>query len=469
MNYLIIIYCVLFLILNRLNIKSGILLLIFILPSYLIRFKILGIPSTLLEISIIIAFLNYLFNNRKKLFKNLLRKEKENKQSYPFAWEIILILTIAFISVFIGGTTLSALGIFKAYFLEPILLFILILNNFKNEKDIRKIIFALALSSLMVSLMAIWQKITGQFINNDFWAQAETRRVVSFYNYPNAVALFIGPLIPLMFNEIISTFKNKTKIKTILYKLFMLISFISGIMAIYFAKSKGALLALFLVLLLFIFIKLKTKLKLIILSLLLIITPTIVYWQRDAINLKLSSSLSWQIRQLQWKETIEMLKDGNFFQGSGLANYQNKIKPYHQEGFFFNRDADPKFRSKLIFGEDQNYRDERWQPLEVYLYPHNIFLNFWCEISLIGALLFSFLIIKFLIISLNFYKKEKDKRKKKLSLALFFSILVLLIHGLVDVPYFKNDLSTLFWIIFSLLAIMIVSKKYNLYDKNKLK
>ncbi|MFA6327448.1 MAG: O-antigen ligase family protein [Bacilli bacterium] len=439
------------------------------LPTYLIRFKILGIPFTLLEISILIVFLNWLFNNRKNLFNNLLkkRKEKENRQAYPFGWEIILILTIAFISIFVGGTTSSALGIFKAYFLEPTLLFILILNNFKNEKDIKKIIFMLALSSVMVSLMAIWQKITGQFIANDFWAQTETRRVVSFYGYPNAVALFIGPIIPLMFNEIISDFKNKIKIKTILYKLFMLFSTVSGILAIYFAKSKGALLALLLVLLLIIFIKLKTKLKLIVLSLLVIITPIIIYWQRDTINLKLSSSLSWQIRQLQWKETMEMLKDGNFFQGSGLANYQNKIKPYHQEGFFFNKDADPKFRLKVVFGEDQNYRDERWQPLEIYLYPHNIFLNFWTEIGLIGALLFSYIIIKFMIISLNFYRKEKNKRNKNLSLALFLSMLVIIIHGLVDVPYFKNDLSILFWIIISLLAIMIISKKYNLYDKNK--
>lgn len=469
MNYLIIIYCILFFILNRLNIKSGILLLIFMLPTYLIRFKILGVPSTLLEISILIVFLNWLFNNRKNLFKNLLKKkkDKENRQAYPFGWEIILILTIAFISIFVGGTTSSALGIFKAYFLEPTLLFILILNNFKNEKDIKQIIFMLALSSLMISLMAIWQKITGQFIANDFWAQAETRRVVSFYGYPNAVALFIGPIIPLMFNEVISNLRNKIKIKTTIYRLFMLLGTVSGILAIYFAKSKGALLALLLVLLLIIFIKLKTKLKLIILSLLVMITPIFIYWQKDTISLKLSSSLSWQIRQLQWKETMEMLKDGNLFQGSGLANYQNKIEPYHQEGFFFNKDADPKFRLKVVFGEDQNYRDERWQPLEIYLYPHNIFLNFWTEIGLVGALLFSYLIIKFIIISLNIYRKEKNIKNKNLSLALFSSMLVIVIHGLVDVPYFKNDLSILFWIIISLLAIMIISKKYNLYDKNK--
>jgi hypothetical protein len=33
---------------------------------------------------------------------------------------------------------------------------------------------------------------------------------------------------------------------------------------------------------------------------------------------------------------------------------------------------------------------------------------------------------------------------------------VLFVHGLVDVPYFKNDLSILFWF---LVAVMIVLKK----------
>ena len=464
MNYLIITYFILFFILNRLNIKSAILILIFALPAYLIRFTIFGIPSTLLEISILTVFLNWLFNNRQILFKNILRKrkDKENRQPYPFGWEMILILTIAFVSIFIGGTTSSALGIFKAYFLEPALLFILILNNFKNEKGIKQIILMLSLSSIMISLMAIWQKITGQFIANDFWAQAATRRVVSFYGYPNAVALIIGPIIPLMFKELISGFRDKINIKRILYQIFMLIGVITGLAAIYFAKSKGALLALSLTLLIVLFIKLKNKLKIIVLGLLLIIIPAFVYWQKDKISLELSSSLSWQIRQLQWQETIKMLKDGNFIQGSGLAAYQNKIKPYHQEGFFFNKDADPNFRLKVVFGEDQNYRDDRWQPLEIYLYPHNIFLNFWTEIGLIGALLFSLVIIKFLIMSLNIYRKEKNKRNKNMGLALFSSMSVIIIHGLVDVPYFKNDLSALFWIIISLLAIIKISKKHNI-------
>ena len=35
---------------------------------------------------------------------------------------------------------------------------------------------------------------------------------------------------------------------------------------------------------------------------------------------------------------------------------------------------------------------------------------------------------------------------------------VLLIHGLVDVPYFKNDLAVLFWII---IGLIIINKKYD--------
>lgn len=462
MNYIIIIFCLLLIVLNRINPKSAILLTIFMLPSYLIRFNILGIPSTLLEVSILITFLNWLFNNRKFLFTK--KKEKIEKQAYPFGWEMMLVLVISFIAVFIGGLSSSALGIFKAYFFEPLLLVILILNNFKNEKGIRQIIFALSLSSLLVSLLAIWQKITGQFIFNDFWAQAKTRRVVSFYGYPNAVALFIGPLIPLMLGDFISRWKEKIKLKNILYQIFLLICIVSGLLSIYFAKSKGALIALAITLLIIIFIKLRKKIKLILLGLAIIIIPVFVYFQRDEINFKLETSLSWQVRQLQWQETMAMLTDGNFLWGSGLANYQNKIKDYHQDGFFFNKDADPKFRLKVVFGDDQNYRDERWQPLEIYLYPHNIFLNFWTELGFIGMILFIWIIIKFLVLSLKYYQQEKNNKNGSILLALFASMMIIVIHGLVDVPYFKNDLSVLFWLLISMLGIIKISKNYG---KNK--
>jgi O-antigen ligase len=50
--------------------------------------------------------------------------------------------------------------------------------------------------------------------------------------------------------------------------------------------------------------------------------------------------LSGEIRKQQWRETWQMLKASpkKFIFGTGLANYQASIAPYHQEGIFYNFD-----------------------------------------------------------------------------------------------------------------------------------
>lgn len=451
MSFLILLYFFLFIFLSRLNLKKAVLVLIFALPSYLIRFNIGPIPTTLLEIMILTVFAFFIFNNRKEFFKNI-NKKKQGKIPYPFSWEIILILSLSFIAVFVGGLSNSALGIFKAYFLEPIFLFIVIVNIFRTEKDIKKIFYALSLSALVVSLVAIWQKITGQFIFNEFWANPESRRVVSFFGYPNAVALYLGPILPLSIGLFIYKLRERGSLNSFLQQLIIFISIISSFLAIYFSKSKGALLAISLAFLITIFVLLKRRYKIIFLALILIFLPSFYFYKKDWLNLKLSSSLSYQIRLVGWQESLEMLKDGNFLWGAGLANYQNKIEKYHQDGLFFNKDADPDFRRKIVIFDDK-YRAERWQPLEIYLYPHNIFLNFWSEIGFLGAILFMFLIFKSLFLSLKAFVKEKNNKERYLFLGIFSSFLVVLIHGIFDVPYFKNDLSALFWITLSVLSI----------------
>jgi len=41
---------------------------------------------------------------------------------------------------------------------------------------------------------------------------------------------------------------------------------------------------------------------------------------------------------------------------------------------------------------------------------------------------------------------------KYLKLGLLGALVVIIVHGLVDVPYFKNDLSLLFWLIIFLIG-----------------
>ena len=116
-----------------------------------------------------------------------------------------------------------------------------------------------------------------------------------------------------------------------------------------------------------------------------------------------------------------MLKD-NWLFGAGLAGYQKKIVPYHQAKY-----------------------------IEIFLYPHNIFLNFWSELGLFGLLTFLLLLLK----SFKEVKKKLIVKNNFLALSCLLALLIIIFHGLVDVPYFKNDLSLLFWLIIGLINLKI--------------
>ncbi len=111
---------------------------------------------------------------------------------------------------------------------------------------------------------------------------------------------------------------------------------------------------------------------------------------------------------------------------------------------------------------DEEYKAKHWRPVEIYKYPHNIFLNFWTELGLTGMVLFALVIGKFLFIGLKLL--ETDCRNKGIILGLIGAMMAIFIHGLVDVPYFKNDLSVLFWIIVAMMGAFELSLK-NKKDK----
>ena len=107
-----------------------------------------------------------------------------------------------------------------------------------------------------------------------------------------------------------------------------------------------------------------------------------------------------------------MLLDHPAF-GAGLNAYPQTLAPYHDNTLY-----------------------------EIFQYPHNLFLNIWTELGLLGLIAFFWL--AWLIIRTAVHGRLKSR---PYVLALFAALLAMTIHGLVDVPYFKNDLSVLTWIL----------------------
>jgi O-antigen ligase len=89
---------------------------------------------------------------------------------------------------------------------------------------------------------------------------------------------------------------------------------------------------------------------------------------------------------------------------------------------------------------------------EFLLYPHTILFNIWVELGLAGVFVFLLLFVRFFTAVLA---GLRSTGQRELQVGLLAAMVTLLGHGLVDVPYFKNDLAVLFWLLLALAFLQL--------------
>lgn len=148
-----------------------------------------------------------------------------------------------------------------------------------------------------------------------------------------------------------------------------------------------------------------------------------------------------------------MLKDRPVL-GAGLGAYPTVFAPYHTKTF-----------------------------IEIFQYPHDILLNLWSETGLLGLLAFAWIVAVWIGTVLgrksSAVSSEKPSHDSRLgamnrapttidyrlsTIVWLMPLVAILVHGLVDVPYFKNDLAFAFWIFAALAASAASPKPPIAYD-----
>jgi O-antigen ligase len=457
------VFSVFFLILAIKKLDWALMLTIILLPAYLLRFNVLGLPTTLLEVMIILSALVWVFRNYKTFWSNLrsrLAKTSEI-QRYPFDWEIVALLIVSLLAVGLSGFNNSALGLWRAFFFEPVLFYLIVINVLGRSQNLGKIIWPLSISALGITLVAWYQEFVDLTFLNPVWS--EQMRATSVFPFSNAVGLYLAPITIILLGWLLAKEKTWRELnqKFWLKAIYLIVVIFGSWGAIFFARSEGALIGLvgaFVVMGLLAGRKsaISTLIILVLGSTLIWFTPVLknYVWKKATLQ-----DLSGEIRKQQWRETKNMLSVGSrWFLGAGLANYQTAVRPWHQEGIFFNRDHDVDFHKQTVFSAE--YRKTHWQPVEIYMYPHNILLNFWSELGLMGMLLFVWLFVKFAYSGIKLLTgKFSVSQGRFLVLGLLGAIVVIIVHGWVDVPYFKNDLAILFWLIMAMMGLI------NLWNK----
>ncbi len=412
------------------------LLLIFITialsPLYIIRFHFnlpflnFFYPTTLLEILIGLTLLSttYDFFKEGRQFKKL---------KTPLDLYILIFIVSAFLAIFTSIDPSGGVGIFRAYFLEPVLFFYCLIYQFKNTNNFFVPIAGLITAAVWLSVLSVFQK----FFNLFIFANHEMLqgRVSGVYNSANALVLFIAPAALICFSLFLAR-------KKMVEKVFLLLLCVLFYFVIDWTKSRGGMYALLFSVVVLLYSVLIWRNKVVkkfwyvplgVVGVLLIIFGTIFYQHTNFIpnegDVPYTKGDTLQIRYFIWAGTANLLKEHPVF-GAGLNGFKNL------------------YSTQYVLKQYQ----------EPFQYPHNIILTFWAETGLLG--LFAFLLLIGKVFTLT-AKALHQSINPILGCALFSVLSYWIIHGLVDVPYFKNDLSLEFWVIMGICVLWSRQLKKN--------
>jgi len=402
-------------------------LLVFLLPTYLLRFKIAGFSTNLFEacfLFILIWWFCETILKRRKLNFNLICN-----QNHFLHIGMGALLIGAILSTIFSYNQLVSLGILKSWFVVPILFFLILVSIVQDHKDKTiSILKALAFSGIIVSIIAILYLILGTLTYDD--------RLKAFYEHPNQLAMYLAPTWIIVSGFLLASKKKKEK------KLWIL-SLMTISIPLFFTYSYGSWVGILAGTIILLLRHRKNKkegrliYRYVIISLILVILLIQLFLPKFQ-DIFLTQRSSLHSRFMIWRSSTHILKD-NWALGIGPGTFQQTYLDYQKY-----------FPPYLEWAVPQ---------------PHNIFLAFWLQTGLIGF-------IGFLIILIWFFKQGlrricEDKKEAFLASILLALMVYTLIHGLVDTTYWKNDLAIIFWILIGLMST--ISRQTYLQRKGSLR
>jgi O-antigen ligase len=366
-------------------------------PTYVIRWHYGFYPTTLLEHVILICLAAYVVE--------AIRYRDVQAWRSPYLIPALLLLVAGAISVWSAPGRVAALGLYRAYLVEPIAFAFVVANVVRTPTRALLVVSGLFLGAVSVGLAN--SAVVLEAIRHHTYQVTETPPVV-VYLTANAVALYVVPVAAVAGSLALHARGWARAIGAV--------AFAASLVIVLLSFSRGGYLA-FAVVVVGLALSHRRRLLLLAAAALgggaLALLPPIR--QRVLIELHNAYGSTVDSRIELWTAAVKVIRDRPLF-GAGLSGFPERSAPYIKH-----------FRTAASFID-----------------PHNIVLNFWVETGLLGLLAIAWIIIAAIVIGIRGWMRLPDAwRPYQLGVAL--AMVAVIVHGLVDVPYFKNDLSLEFW------------------------
>ena len=363
-------------------------------PSYVVRPHFGPLPSTVLEILLVVAIAAGLYAYWDEL-----------PWRSPYMWPAALLAVAATIDTIVAPDRRAAAGLWKAYFVEPMLAGVVVAAMARERSRARLLLAGLAVAGTVAALVNIADAAlaVGRHTFN------EVTPPVAIYNSANAIPLYLEPLVAFALAVFFFSDDHRERVVAAAFTAVAAV-------AIFLSFSRAGWLTLAA---LVFFVALFSRWRWPVLAGTVALAGLLFAASGSVRHRVLvefdpaSPQNTMGLRMSLWKSTLNMLSHNSLF-GGGLSGFKASILPY----------KDPAYHEDLI-------------------YPHNVLLNFWSETGLLGLAAFIWLMVQTVRTALRGLAQGPWPRAMAiglLGLALSFAI-----HGIVDLPYFKNDQALAFW------------------------
>lgn len=379
------------------------------LPLYAVRWSYGPLPTTLLENLVLATIALYLVARWTEGNLRFVRS--------PYDIGIAVLLLSGAVSVLVAKDHRAALGLYRAYFIEPAALFYVATDLLRRRGDFRTLLIGLGIGTSIFAVMNVVVFAVAAFQDSLHFGAPPS----AIYTSSNAVAMFLEPPAAFAISLVLFADERRDRLMALAWALILAIAFV-----LTFSRGGYLALALFGVLTV---IKVRPDLRrpllivgiavaaVVLLTIIVASTTPLMKTRFSYVAL----NYTLQTRAAIFAATFNIIAAHPVL-GVGLGGYV-----YNLHGF-------PE------------------------IYPHDVYMTFWVELGLLGLLAFLYIFVR-LGVSAWRALSSSSGFEKALLWGVVGTVVMWALHGIVDSPYWKNDMAVEFWLVVAIAVAVIRTLK----------